>query len=177
MIDIETLRAMLRYEPETGKLFWRPQPAGTFKTPRYDNAWRTRCAGKEAFKHVDREGYLYGAVRGRTFRAHRVAWAIYYGQWPSKSIDHINRICSDNRIENLREATGSQNQWNTRGRVGTSKFKGIYRNPKGRWIAQIAISGVVRHIGVYSDEVEAARAYDAAALRERGEFAGLNFPT
>ena len=177
MIDIETLRTLLRYEPSTGLLFWRPQVVSESKPPRYAKAWNTRFANKEAFRQVDRDGYLYGIVSGRTYRAHRVVWAIHHGEWPTKSIDHINRVASDNRIANLREASGSQNQWNTPGRRGASKFKGVYRNKSGRWYAQIAISGTVRHIGVYSDEVEAARAYDAVARRERKEFAGLNFPT
>lgn len=53
---------------------------------------------------LDRDGYLILKVKGKQFKAHRVAWLLNYGDFPTKEIDHINRIRTDNRIENLRES-------------------------------------------------------------------------
>lgn len=93
--------------------------------------------------------------------------------------DHENHNGLDNRRSNLREATRSQNGANQFKRQGcSSPFKGVYR-PRGRrvWIAQIAVEGGgVRVLGAFSDEIEAARAYDRAAVATWGEFARANFP-
>jgi len=91
--------------------------------------------------------------------------------------DHKNHNIFDNRKQNLRAATYRQNQHNQAPcRRGTSKYKGVYL-PAGRkkWRAMIELNKKKRCLGNFSSEVEAARAYDAAALRLFGEFAYLNF--
>lgn len=61
----------------------------------------------------DKDGYLILKIKGRQFKAHRIAWFLYYGQMPQKEIDHINRNRADNRISNLREATRIENIQNS----------------------------------------------------------------
>lgn len=89
--------------------------------------------------------------------------------------DHINGDGLDNRWCNLREATRSQNGANSGPRGGSSQFKGVCRTERC-WIAAIRVDGKLHHLGCFHDEVEAARAYDAAARETWGTFAWLNFP-
>lgn len=53
----------------------------------------------------DKDGYLILKVKGKQFKAHRVAWLLNCGTFPNSELDHINRCKTDNRIENLREST------------------------------------------------------------------------
>lgn len=91
--------------------------------------------------------------------------------------DHKNRDSLDCRRENLRPATPSQNSANrSRQSNNTSGFKGVsFRRRAGKWRADIKVHGKQRSIGLFSDPVEAARAYDEAAKKTFGEFASLNF--
>lgn len=57
---------------------------------------------------LDKYGYLILKVKGRQFKAHRIAWLLYYGDFPKSELDHINRNRTDNRIENLRESNREQ---------------------------------------------------------------------
>jgi hypothetical protein len=92
--------------------------------------------------------------------------------------DHINHNGLNNRKPNLRPATVSQNNCNTRKRAHTtSRYRGVTWNARlNKWMAQIKANRRQIHLGVFDDEVEAAKAYDAAARKYHGEFAVLNFP-
>ncbi len=91
--------------------------------------------------------------------------------------DHANGNGLDNRQCNLRAATARQNAFNSRKPVGAkvSRFKGLARTKGGRWAACIR-DGKMRHLGMFDCEIEAAQAYDRAAIELHGEFARLNFP-
>jgi hypothetical protein len=96
----------------------------------------------------------------------------------SGEIDHIDGNPLNNRRSNLRSCTRSQNEANApkhTSRGDTSKYKGVCKRGD-KWIAQIKSNGKMRQIGRFSDEDEAAKAYDKAALETFGEFARLNFP-
>jgi hypothetical protein len=116
----------------------------------------------------------------------------YRREWPSRrlialhreilnppidrDVDHINGDTLDCRKANLRPVTPQQNAWNQRiQRRGSSQFKGVSWNKHARkWSAQIKKSGKHTHLGYFMDERDAAKAYNAAALLEFGEFAKFN---
>lgn len=94
---------------------------------------------------------------------------------PRIQVDHINLDTLDNRRSNLRIVTNQQNAFNQAPRRGTSRFKGVcWHKSVGKWNAQIGHNGRVRSLGVFESEIDAARAYDEAALRLFGEFARTN---
>lgn len=93
-------------------------------------------------------------------------------------VDHINGNPLDNRKSNLRLANQHENIANSRKRKGSSsKYKGVWPQPKSkRWRANITVNYKRIHLGYFEVEEDAARAYDAAAVKYFGEFARLNFP-
>jgi len=96
---------------------------------------------------------------------------------PGEQVDHRLHDTLDNRKTNLRRCTQAQNNFNQRPRRGTSAYKGVsWEKRRCKWRAQIEYNYRNRFIGNFSDEVDAARAYDAAAREYFGEFAYLNFP-
>lgn len=91
--------------------------------------------------------------------------------------DHVNGDGLDNRRRNLRACTPGENLCNVVGRSGSSRFKGVsFDFRKGLWHAQVSRAQRKHHLGFFTNEQDAARAYDQAALRLHGEFARLNFP-
>jgi len=178
----EQLRQLLRYEPETGKLFWLERTPDMFVDGDHSArhscaAWNAKRAGTEAFTATNAWGHRRGNLFKQALKAHRVAWAIHYGEWPTGEIDHANGDPADNRIVNLRIASSQQNKWNRGSRPGSqSRFVGVQSNGCGKWYAQIVLDGQFKYLGTYDTEEEAALARDRVALKHHGEFARLNFP-
>jgi len=132
-ITPELLRQLMRYEPESGKLFWLNRSGSIVPDLRERNSWNARYAGKEVGA-VNGKGYLTLEILRSSQKAHRVAWAIYYGEWPNGLIDHINGDRTDNRILNLRVVT-----------IGESaKNRGLQKNNPSGYSALIHISEPTR---------------------------------
>lgn len=92
-------------------------------------------------------------------------------------VDHWDRNPLNNQRHNLRPCTQSQNMANaTKPRHGvTSKYKGVrWHTQRHKYTAQISINDRSVYVGIFESEDDAARAYNAAALRQYGEFARLN---
>jgi hypothetical protein len=98
---IEMLRKILRYDPATGAIYWRSRDINTFRTDGIGRAWNDENAGQEAFLTSIAGGAKTQAINGANNLAHRVAWGMHYGKWPSGQVLHENGDNSDNRIENL----------------------------------------------------------------------------
>lgn len=99
---------------------------------------------------------------------HRIIWAMHYGVWPTKFLDHINGDPTDNRIENLREVTNQENcknarigKNNTSGRVGVSYYG---HNGWSKWHAYIRGNGKLISLGYFEDFDAAVAAREAAEI-------------
>lgn len=153
-LSVEYVRERISYCPESGEFRW--------KTHRYE-----RLIGSLAGTLVSC-GYLSINLLKRRRLAHRLAWAITTGEFPSKQIDHIDGDPSNNRWENLREASQSENNQNrTKGGArgsNPSRFVGVdWEKDRGRWRAKIRIPGGKRvYLGSFYSEDEAAAAYEKA---------------
>lgn len=110
------------------------------------------------------DGYRLIAVGGKWIYEHRLAWFIRYGSMPKDEIDHINGDRGDNRIANLRECSRSQNMMNIESR-------GVcFHKRQKKWVAGIRVKGLRYHLGTFTNEDDARRAYIRAAREMHGEF-------
>lgn len=163
----DEIHRKLDYDPITGNLRWKKIEV----LRNGDNMYNTKFAGKIAgtiktSKNV--EGYNYIHIAGKILRAHRIAWFLYYGQWPTGEINHINHIRGDNRIMNLEVVTreqqtknASMRRDNNTGITGVSlrKWKNV------RWIAQINVDKKGVWLGSYTTLFEAACARRSAEIK------------
>lgn len=168
----ELLRKLLRYEPDTGKLFWRERTPDMFEGNKVRAElgcarWNGKNAGKQAFTANGSRGYKVGAVFGTMYLAHRVIWAIFYGHWPKDQIDHINGDRTDNRIENLRDVSLAENRKNMK--IPSHNSSGIigvhWHRAASKWTAQIKVDGCTKHLGLFEGINEAIAARKAAEVK------------
>ncbi|MCT8345431.1 MULTISPECIES: HNH endonuclease [Photorhabdus] len=152
------LKELLDYNPDTGVFTWLDN---TRKGIRHD-----RVAGSQS------HGYITIAIDGKHYRAHRLAWLYVYGQWPVNMIDHINRVKSDNRIANLREATNEENQRNVEvGKKNKSGFKGVFWEPsRQKWKARTQMNKKKYTLGRFDRIEDAVAAYESFCQKHYGEF-------
>lgn len=163
---ISELLARLTYDPATGEIRRK-------KRARLLPGHRASDAGKLATTTTER-GYLRCQVAGRNIMAHRVAWALHYGEWPKEFVDHIDGDKTNNRITNLRLATYAQNARNSIFRKDSvSGHKGVAFR-KNRWYARIRVDGRMRHIGSFLTCAEAIAAYRTAVMFVHGAFAPVD---
>jgi HNH endonuclease/AP2 domain len=120
-----------------------------------------------------------GKYNGKSvlFGAHRLAFLIHYGYLPY-DVEHKDLNKKNNRINNLRPSTRSQNSANKLLQCNsTSGYKGVSEVvASGKWRAYAKKDGRQIYLGMFATKEEAARAYDKKVLELFGEFARLNFP-
>ncbi len=172
-LSVNYVKSLFRYED--GRLYWLPRPLEHFPSERIWRGWNTKWAGKEAGagSSGDPEAprWLVG-INNKKITRYEIVWAIHKGVWP-KYLDHINRNQADDRIENLRESTHSQNTAN-QGKQPRNKsgYKGVSWNSKmKKWNAKIGINWKRVHLGYFETPQEAHDAYVKAAREHWGEFA------
>lgn len=151
MLSVNDVNEMLIYTPETGDFVWRVSRGKAIKGA---------TAGS-----INNKGYRMICIKGKSYQAHRLAWFIKHGIWPSHDIDHINRTKADNRISNLREATASTNMQNRLAQSNnTSGYRGVHWHKfTQKWEAQIKVEGKLKYIGRFDKKEDAYSAYQNAA--------------
>lgn len=145
------LGRLLTYDPSTGVIRWATA--------------RGRAAAGDRAGTLDRDGYVVIGIDGRSHFAHRIAWALHYGETPPERVDHKNGNCADNRIDNLRAASPKTNAENQRRahRTNKSGYMGVHWScPAKKWVAKISINNRSVHIGVFDDPKAAHEAYVAS---------------
>jgi hypothetical protein len=148
MLTQERLKELLDYNPETGVFVWRVS-----KGP---------CKAGSVAGTVNNNGYVHIKIERKLHQAHRLAWLYTYGCWPDKDIVHINRMKTDNRIENLRDT--DKNDWNRdKHSNNTSGYPGVSWDKRSKkWRAKITVSGKQMHLGLFNTPEAANAAYMAA---------------
>lgn len=154
--DRDVLLSLLRYEPDTGRLFWKARG-----NPQFDGQF----AGREAFtcrSRVHRQGRIFE----RAYLAHRIIWKMVYGTEP-ETLDHINGDGGDNRLCNLREVTQLENSRNSRrSRASTTGITGVsFVRRVSRWRAYITVGNVQHHLGYFTEIADAVAARKAAEVQ------------
>ena len=111
------LHECFELDVDTGTLIWKVRPLHHFKTTRGQKIANTKFAGKEVGS-ISSEGYRVVRVtwdgKALECQQHRIVWAMHYGQWPTKALDHIDGNRANNAITNLREVTVAENSRNRR---------------------------------------------------------------
>ena len=154
------VRLLFKYE--AGQLYW------IFKVS--DKIKIGQLAGSFSGK--------YGIIKylKKTYQVHRLIFLYHKGYNP-KTVDHINLNTKDNRIENLRDASYSENLRNTRKLTkGLSPYKGVtFDKRRNKWISRIKLKNKRLYLGSFDNEIIAAKEYDKNALKYFGKFANINF--
>ncbi len=157
----EYLRKIFEYDSFSGDVIWKVNPSK-----------KTNIGKKVGTKNDS--GYLVVTINYKRYRLHRLIWIYVYGSIQNTmDIDHINGIRLDNRLENLRLATRSQNNANIgrRKSICTSKYKGVcFDKSKNKWKAQIDNLGTHYNIGRFDTEEDAYVAYCSVAKKLHKNF-------
>ena len=151
---------VLNYDSETGIFRWATRTSNRIKVG--------DVAGM-----LNNWGHRIIYIDGSQYMAHRLAWLYVHERWPEDEIDHKNLAKDDNRIDNLREATSSQNKMNRRVRSNsTHGLKGVVRHFKGadRFQARITVDGQIIHLGLFDSAEAAHEAYADASKKYHGQF-------
>lgn len=167
VISIATLRRLISYCPETGILSWNIRTLSDFQCEnryraRVCNSWNSKYSGTQINSRMADGRVIVHLNIGKRMRTQgaRVAWAIHHGEWPKGVVDHIDGDCTNDRINNLRDATISENNRNqkisarnTSGKVGVT----FYRRTS-QWRAWISLNGRVKSLGYFQSREEAIKA-------------------
>lgn len=152
----------VRYVASTGEFFWVSARCKKF-------------IGQPA-GHWMQTGYRCIEIDGEKLLAHRVAWLLQTGQWPTYTIDHRDGDSRNNRWDNLREATQRENSFNRSIQSNCKSGVQGVRKKRNKWHAYVSVAGRQINLGVFASLEEAAEARREGALRHHGEFASVARP-
>ncbi len=151
-MPVDEVRQYLKYEPVAGSLHWARDMS-------------QRVKDGDMAGTLNSHGYVQIIIKGMTYLGHRVGWALTHGEWPAVMIDHINGTRCDNRLANLRLATGAQNQANRGVRKDNKTgLRGVkYHEASKTFSASIQVGG-------FATAEQAAEEYARLAKFCYGEF-------
>lgn len=134
-----------RYDPDTGRIYHKEN--------------RKFVKSNSEAGTLDTYGYLCMTIKKKQYKAHIIAWRLYYGKWPLQELDHISGIKNDNRIINLREVSKRKNATNKKQhRLG--KLPGATFNKKRKkYITSLQVNGKSSSFGAFETEIEAHLVY------------------
>lgn len=168
MITQARLKELVSYDPNTGLFQW-------------NYSWGSRRKRGEVAGRLHHSGAIELILDNKFYRAHRLAWIYIYGDSSvdGYEVDHKDRDQTNNKLENLRLASRSQNAMNRAKQCNNSSgFKGVYKTKRSLskpWCANIQLNGRMKNLGYFSSPKEAAKAYDRKAREIFGKFAVLNY--
>lgn len=149
----DKLKSIFEYEPVTGILRWKEARSNMIKGS---------IAGS-----IHPSGYKVVTIESESYKLHRIIWIMLFANIPDGFyIDHINGIKFDNRLENLRLATNSQNQQNRPApKNSSSGYRGVtWHKQMQKWMARICHNGKRTTIGFYDNAEDAYEAYKKEAI-------------
>ncbi len=154
-LNQDLVRKLFRYDPETGVL--------------------TRLSTRDRAGWLSSIGYWYVSINSKKYLVHRVIWLLVTGEWPAADIDHRDGNPANNRWENLRAVTHSQNLMNQKMNCkNTSGVKGVcFDKARNKWAAEIKIGGRKLYLGRFQTMGAAAAARLKATAQFHGEYAGV----
>lgn len=169
--DINKLNELFYYDSNTGNLHWKVNKRNHIKAGDIAGSIKNDC----------RIGYRRVEIDRTKYYVHRIIFKMANPDWDESGvIDHKNNIdIADNSIENLRISDKRKNAHNRRkNRNSSSQYKGVtWRKDCNKWTVHITnLNGKTISLGVYTDEIEAAKIYDTHATKLFGEHARINFP-
>jgi len=165
LIIQEYLHSIMNYDPETGIFTWK------WREDKPNNV-NSAFAGKD-MGSITGADYLQLTIDYKTYPAAVIAWIYMKGVWPNGKMDHKNRDTMDNRFDNLRDSTDSQNGYNKKiPENNTTGFKGVcYDKSRDKYIVYITADKKRHFIGRFDTPQDAHAAYCEAAKRLHGDFA------
>ena len=148
------LKELFVFDEWSGKFFFRYSRGG--------------FSAGHAAGSPDKDGYILICADYRLYRAHRLVWLWFHGVMPSSQIDHIDLDPSNNRIDNLRQASPGQNNQNRASarKESLSGAMGVkFDRRRGTWGSRITADYKCTWLGSFKTKEEAEAAYVAAKRR------------
>jgi hypothetical protein len=161
MLTQAILKETFNYDPLTGNFTWLTKT-------------NTKVVVGSAAGFVNQRGYVMIGFLGKEFSAHRLAFLYMTGKLPVNLVDHIDRVRDNNKWDNLREANSGQNGINQIATKSESGLRGVHEvkriNSSNKFVAKCKSDGKTKHIGTFSDKLDAALAYQIYVFKTYGDF-------
>lgn len=161
MVTHRELKEILWYDRETGVFRWKVRAKSTVRPGDIAGRGKPNSAG-----------YMRIGIQGKSYLLHRLAWFYETGEWPTGQIDHIDLNRTNNKWENLRQATPTQNITNRGVQANsTSGVKGVsFDARKGRWRAYITVGRKQQWLGYFDTKEDAALVATQSREKQHKEF-------
>lgn len=190
LLTPEELGKFIRLDPISGDMFWKERTReytleklgirAANSVPQFNSD----ISGSPVNLNITSWGYYSFSLRGRQYSAHRAVYALHHGAWPKYQIDHVNGDRKDNRPENLRDVTRTENAQNQKKRTDNkSGYTGVRFEPvRNAWVAEIRVEGRYILLGRHKTRDIAYQIRKAASLAygfsaEHGVRGGRSYKT